>query len=108
MILAVLIGIAAPQPSRPQPVLLERGAFSCLMRHLDTLRTTKTVIIDLKKCPPSLLQGSYPVPPGDRLVRLDASDIQCLKATRRGNSRVVFRSGSGHVALYLSPCGRSR
>ena len=109
-LIVALMGDGEPVVQRrAQQVLLERRAYRCLMRHLDEVRLASgKVVIDLTTCPPSLVQGSYPVPPGERILPLTVPELKCLRQASRPNMGIADFSRPGKVALYLSPCGGRR
>lgn len=108
MLIGATLAASAPVAPNRQPVKLERGAYRCLMRYLHHVRLDAgTVVIDLSNCRPAILEGSYPTPPGDRVVRLSVAELRCLRRAGKGDPRIVRGSGR-QVALYLSPCGQRR
>ena len=107
-IMGAALAMTGPEASNPQPVMLERRAYRCLMRYIDKVPPAATVVvIDLSSCPPALLEGSYPIAPSEQMLKLTPAELNCLRRARRGD-RAIVQTYRTEVALYLAPCGGRR
>ncbi len=115
MLFAILL-LLSTHPMLPQdpPILVNRQRFDCLVKHIDRLPSNRRLVyVDIRRCPPQVLEPSYPRPPVrpgphkvEWVLSLDRAEIACIRKYRRNIGAFARREGADKYRVDFGACAR--